>query len=70
LWFAAEDASVAEAKSLCSTCPERAQCLRGALQRGEPWGVWGGELFHRGEVVTRLPRQTVALRAAQLSARR
>ena len=29
----------------------RAACLAGALQRGEPWGVWGGELFDRGMVI-------------------
>ncbi len=69
LWFAVEDSAVAEAKALCLTCPERVECLRGALERSEPWGVWGGELFHRGAIVPRLPRQTVALRFAQLSSR-
>jgi WhiB family redox-sensing transcriptional regulator len=23
------------------------------LERGEPWGVWGGEIFERGAVVAR-----------------
>ena len=26
-------------------------CLAGALERREPWGVWGGELFVNGKVV-------------------
>ena len=29
----------------------RAACLADALARGEPWGVWGGELLLRGTVV-------------------
>ena len=29
------------------------QCLAGALDRQEPWGVWGGQLFIQGVVVAR-----------------
>ena len=29
-----------------------AECLEGALERREPWGVWGGELFIGGDGVT------------------
>ena len=25
-----------------------AECLAGAIERAEPWGVWGGEIFERG----------------------
>jgi WhiB family redox-sensing transcriptional regulator len=57
LWFATEDAAVADAKALCRECPQQVACLRGALEREEPWGVWGGQLFHRGAVVARPPRQ-------------
>ena len=28
-------------------------CLEGALERREPWGVWGGELLLRGTIVPR-----------------
>lgn len=28
-------------------------CLDGALERREPWGVWGGELFEDGRVIPR-----------------
>ena len=31
--------------------PIRAQCLTAALEREEPWGVWGGEIVERGCVV-------------------
>lgn len=53
LFFAELPADVEYAKSLCSDCPVRATCLSGALERREPWGVWGGELFLRGEIVPR-----------------
>ena len=34
-------------------CPARVQCLAGALDREEPWGVWGGQLLVQGAVVPR-----------------
>ena len=34
-------------------CPARVQCLAGALERQEPWGVWGGQLLVQGAVVAR-----------------
>lgn len=51
LWFAEIPADVEVAKALCRACPARNGCLAGALEREEPWGVWGGELFVRGAVV-------------------
>ena len=53
LFFAELPADVELAKALCLDCPIRKACLAGALERGEPWGVWGGELFVRGEIVAR-----------------
>jgi WhiB family redox-sensing transcriptional regulator len=53
LFFAESPADVEFAKSLCRDCPVRAECLAGALERREPWGVWGGELFIQGVVVAR-----------------
>src|SRR5699024_2672076 len=44
-FFAESPAGVEWAKGLCRECPVRQQCLDGALERREPWGVWGGELF-------------------------
>ncbi len=53
LWFADSPAELELAKSLCGNCPVRVECLAGAVERAEPWGVWGGEIFERGAVVPR-----------------
>ena len=53
LWFAERPEDVEFAKALCQSCPVREACLAGALERREPWGVWGGELFVNGVVVAR-----------------
>ena len=53
LWFAESPADVEAAKALCVPCPLRAACLAGALERHEPWGVWGGQLVQQGVVVPR-----------------
>ena len=53
LFFAESPVDVECAKVLCRGCPARMACLAGALERREPWGVWGGELFLRGEIVPR-----------------
>ncbi|MGH3660460.1 MAG: WhiB family transcriptional regulator [Micromonosporaceae bacterium] len=53
LWFAEAPAELEVAKTLCSDCPLQAECLASALERREPWGVWGGEIFERGAVVPR-----------------
>src|ERR671938_1911508 len=53
LWFSDAPAQLELAKSLCGDCPLRVECLAGAVERSEPWGVWGGEIFERGAVVPR-----------------
>ena len=53
LWFADSPTELELAKSLCAECPLRVECLAGAIERQEPWGVWGGEIFERGAVVPR-----------------
>jgi len=53
LWFAESPTQLEQAKAFCQHCPVRAACLAGALDRGEPWGVWGGEIFERGAVIAR-----------------
>lgn len=51
LFFAESARQVEIAKRLCAECPVRMRCLRGALERREPWGVWGGEVLLDGAVV-------------------
>jgi WhiB family redox-sensing transcriptional regulator len=53
LFFAESPADVECAKALCRGCPMIIACFTGAVERREPWGVWGGELFLRGQVVPR-----------------
>ncbi len=53
LFFAESPADVESAKALCRGCTARLACLAGAIERSEPWGVWGGELFLRGQILPR-----------------
>ena len=52
LWFADDPADLELAKMLCADCPARPVCLVGATDRQEPFGVWGGQIFDRGRIVT------------------
>lgn len=36
------DERTAAAKALCSGCTVRQECLEGALDRKEQYGIWGG----------------------------
>jgi WhiB family transcriptional regulator, redox-sensing transcriptional regulator len=51
LFFSDEIPDIIEAKRICATCPVASPCLEGALERREPWGVWGGELFLNGRIL-------------------
>ena len=53
LWFAESPVDLERAKTLCAGCPVRRQCLAEALDRAEPWGVWGGEIIDGGTVLAR-----------------
>ncbi len=53
LWFADDPRDLEQAKALCSSCPLKDACLQAAIDRAEPWGVWGGEIFERGSVIAR-----------------
>lgn len=48
LFFAESPSDLEAAKALCRSCPLSAECLAGAVERREPWGVWGGEIFVDG----------------------
>jgi WhiB family redox-sensing transcriptional regulator len=51
VFFSGELQDIARAKRLCLSCPAVVPCLEGALERREPWGVWGGQLFVDGTIV-------------------
>jgi WhiB family transcriptional regulator, redox-sensing transcriptional regulator len=51
LYFSEDPGDLRLAKMLCRGCPLQMACLTGALERGEPWGVWGGELFQDGRII-------------------
>jgi WhiB family redox-sensing transcriptional regulator len=52
LWFSDAPVDLERAKALCAECPVRHACLTGALERREPIGVWGGQIFDNGRIVS------------------
>ena len=51
LFFSEQLDDIARAKRICSSCPLAEACLAGAIERREPWGVWGGQLFANGRIL-------------------
>ena len=51
LFFSDHVLDIARAKAICARCALREACLDEALEREEPWGVWGGELLSGGRIV-------------------
>lgn len=51
LFFSDDPFDIARAKSICEPCGMADQCLAGALDRAEPYGVWGGKLIIDGVIV-------------------
>lgn len=52
LFFSDELPDIAAAKRICAACPVLEVCLAGALERREQIGVWGGQLFRNGRILT------------------
>ena len=65
LFFPERGASTREAKSVCSNCEVRVDCLEYALVNGEKFGIWGG-LSERER--RRLRRQRALARRAATAA--
>ena len=51
LFFSEDNFDLARAKAICSKCRLAPTCLADALDREEPYGVWGGELLVSGVIV-------------------
>ena len=51
LFFSDNVIDIARAKAMCGLCPLSVECLTGALEREEPWGVCGGELLSGGRII-------------------
>ncbi len=52
LFFSELIPDINRAKQICETCPLLEPCLAGAIVRREPTGVWGGQLFANGHILT------------------
>jgi WhiB family redox-sensing transcriptional regulator len=57
LFFSEEVPDIIAAKRICAECPVIAPCLEEALERREPCGVWGGQLFENGQIIHRKRRR-------------
>jgi len=42
LFFPERGASTRKAKSICTSCEVRTECLEFAISQGEKFGIWGG----------------------------
>jgi WhiB family redox-sensing transcriptional regulator len=51
LFFSDDEFDIARAKAICGRCGLAEACLSDALDRAEPYGVWGGQLLVEGVVV-------------------
>jgi WhiB family redox-sensing transcriptional regulator len=68
LFFSEEFVDIARAKAICAKCTTSEACLSGALEREEPWGVWGGELLENGRIVAnKRPRGRPAIRVRHVT---
>jgi WhiB family redox-sensing transcriptional regulator len=68
LFFSEEYVDVQRAKAICAKCSSRQDCLSAALDRAEPWGVWGGELLEDGRICeTKRPRGRPVARTVAVS---
>jgi len=51
LFFSELIPDINRAKAICEGCVLLEPCLRGAIVRREPTGVWGGQLFANGHIL-------------------
>jgi WhiB family redox-sensing transcriptional regulator len=51
LFFSEVPLDIARAKAICGKCSLADTCRQAAVDRVEPWGVWGGVLIENGKVI-------------------
>ncbi|MCE7885124.1 MAG: WhiB family transcriptional regulator [Actinobacteria bacterium ATB1] len=69
LFYSDEIPEIRRAKEICAGCAVRVVCLEGALERREPCGVWGGQLFVSGKILpVKRPRGRPPKHKEQLTA--
>ena len=51
MFFSENAMDTARAKAICTRCEVKDLCLTRALERQEPYGVWGGQFLIDGEIV-------------------
>lgn len=52
MFFSEDLTDVIRATRVCARCPVQLLCLETAIERAEPWGVWGGHVFRNGRILT------------------
>jgi len=57
LFFSESIDDINRAKAFCLGCEVRSDCKEAAIERSEPWGVWGGDLFLNGKVLAEKRRR-------------
>ena len=50
IWLSTRTDEAEKAKSFCNKCPIKVECLTGAIERGEEWGIWGGQIIYKGKL--------------------
>ena len=59
LFFSDSTSEQKTVKRMCFRCPVQLECLEGALQRREKFGVWGGCLPSERLTILKLRRESV-----------
>ena len=55
LFFSHKHKDITHAMRICAQCPALKPCLEQAITNREQHGVWGGQLFHKGKILTSKP---------------
>lgn len=60
LWMSTRARDQREAQAICLTpCPVRQKCFAYAIERREPFGIWGGSTERQRRSIYRRQRETV-----------